>query len=98
MYLQPNFQASPTNTEIRHHTRRSVRVLPVSGQGGDFTVKGFAEKCGFKVTHNLRRRLAELVKEGLLSYTPIYNGANHLVGLYHANPNPQKTDESKYPF
>ena len=54
------------------------------GQGGDFTVKGFAEKCGFRVTHNLRRRLAELVKEGLIGYTPIYGNGNHLVGLYHA--------------
>jgi len=79
---------------------QAVRDCALSwvGQGGDFTVKGFAEKCGFKVTHNLRRRLAELVKEGLLSYTPIYNGDNHLVGLYHANPTPQTTDESKHPF
>lgn len=41
---------------------------------GGFTAREFAEKCGFKLTHNLRRRLNKLVESGVLrsvvSYTP----------------------------
>jgi len=73
-------------------------ALDMAGEGG-FTVKMFAQKCGFKVTNNLRRSLKKIVDAGLLQATPAYTDSGHLAIFYH-NPVEVKQLElfSELPF
>lgn len=73
-------------------------ALAVIGGGGDFTIRSLCEKSGLKPTKNLRRRLAELVYEGVLGYTFGYSERGHLVGFFHKPVIKDKATRSALPF
>lgn len=56
------------------------------GESGHWSLRQFAENYGFKITPNLRRRLAELVGEGKLSRAQRYLDNGKLGYVYYAPP------------
>ncbi len=53
------------------------------GDGEQFTIKEFAERHGFRLTWNLRRRFAELVEAGELARSTRYLESGRLGHVYH---------------
>lgn len=51
-------------------------------QGG-FTVKDFADQCGFRVTRHLRTHLRSMVDRGVLQATEAYTDGGRLATFYH---------------
>ena len=62
---------------------RSVRdCILEQVKGGGVTARDFAERCGFKLTHNLRKRLHALVDEGVLQSVISYTDGNRMAEFY----------------
>lgn len=71
-----------TNASMTYQKTVIECALDLAGQGG-FTAREFSEKCGFRLTPNLRRRLNQLVESGLLQATQAYNDKNRLATFFH---------------
>lgn len=59
-----------------------LEALDVMGEGDEFSIQEFAEHFGLKQTHNLRRRLEELVYEGTLARRIGYKANGRQAWLY----------------
>lgn len=80
-----------------------IACLEMIGQGSGFSLRQFAEWYGFKITPNLRRRLAELVTEGKLARAERYLDNGKLGYWYYAPQtyintlSPDQGEELRYP-
>lgn len=70
-----------TYASVQYQKTVKECALDLAGKGG-FTAQDFAKQCGFRLTPNLRRRLREIVDEGLLESVQAYNEANRLATFY----------------
>jgi hypothetical protein len=71
-------------TKASQNYRASVYAC-ASGliEQGGFTVKDFAEKCGFRVTRHLRNHLRAMVEQGIVQATEAYTDGGRLATFYH---------------
>lgn len=60
-----------------------IAALEAVGESGQFTLKQFAENYGFKLTWNLRRRMAELVERRIVGQAQRYLENGRLGYVYY---------------
>lgn len=68
------------------------------GQGGAFTAHDLSKSCNLSLTHNLRRRLKELVEIGVLETWLALNDKKRMVNVYNVTETYRNHLSQVYPF
>lgn len=59
----------------------NIPTILGAGQG-DYDMKGLAAACGLKATHNFKRRVMQLVDQGHIKMTPVFDANGGLTALF----------------
>jgi len=87
--LKPTAYSSLIQKCIDHHAL---------GQGGAFTALDLSKSCNLPLTHNLRRRLKDLVSIGVLETWLALNEKRRMVNVYAVTETYRNHLSQTYPF